>query len=201
MTTPPHILVVAATARELATTDGWTGVTCGVGPIEAAVHATQAIARYRPDAVLQVGIAGARRRRGMPAGTLVIGTRSLYTDLGLLPAEWAVRDLAAPLALVEALRAALPAAVALPIGTSARVGGTVDGTLDCDVEAMEGFGVLRAAHAAGVPAIEVRAISTDIEEADRAHWHFARAFDAITSATPALVRAVAAALGDSPDHA
>jgi nucleoside phosphorylase len=201
MTTPPHILVVAATARELATTDGWTGVTCGVGPIEAAVHATQAIARYRPDAVLQVGIAGARRRRGMPAGTLVIGTRSLYTDLGLLPAEWAVRDLAAPLALVEALRAALPAAVALPIGTSARVGGTVDGTLDCDVEAMEGFGVLRAAHAAGVPAIEVRAISNDIEEADRAHSHFARAFDAITSATPALVRAVAAALGDSPDHA
>jgi futalosine hydrolase len=201
MTTPPHILVVAATARELATTDGWTGVTCGVGPIEAAVHATQAIARCRPDAVLQVGIAGARRRRAMPAGTLVIGTRSLYTDLGLLPAEWAVRDLAAPLALVEALRAALPAAVALPIGTSARVGGTVDGTLDCDVEAMEGFGVLRAAHAAGVPAIEVRAISNDIEEADRALWHFARAFDAITSATPALVRAVAAALGESPDHA
>ena len=32
---------------------------------------------------------------------------------------------------------------------------------------MEGFGVLRAAQLAGVPAIEVRAISNEIEEVDR----------------------------------
>lgn len=197
MRTPPRILVIAATARELAAGDGWAGVTCGVGPVEAAVHGASAIAEHRPDVVLQVGIAGARRHRALSAGTLVVGTRSLYTDLGSLPAEWAVRDLSAPESLVRAICAAIPGALAMPIGTSARVGGT----MGCDVEAMEGFGVLRAARAAGIPAIEVRAISNDIEEDDRAKWHFAQAFEAITSATPALVRAMAAALGELPDHA
>ena len=52
---------------------------------------------------------------------------------------------------------------------------------------MEGFGVLRAAQLAGVPALEVRAISNDIEEGDRARWHFAAAFAAIIAATPRLV--------------
>ncbi len=51
-------------------------------------------------------------------------------------------------ALLAAARRALPEARVLPIGTSARVGGTSG----CDVEAMEGFAVLRAAELAGVPA-------------------------------------------------
>jgi propanediol dehydratase small subunit len=50
-------------------------------------------------------------------------------------------------ALLAAARRALPEAAVLAIGTSARVGGT-DGV---DVEAMEGFAVLRAAELAGVP--------------------------------------------------
>jgi nucleoside phosphorylase len=57
---------------------------------------------------------------------------------------------------------------------------------------MEGFAVLRAAQLAGVPAIEVRAISNEIEETDRGRWHFDHAFAAITAATPRLVEAIAA---------
>jgi futalosine hydrolase len=57
---------------------------------------------------------------------------------------------------------------------------------------MEGFAVLRAAMLAGVPAIEVRAIANAIEEADRSRWQFDAAFRAIVSATPALLREVAA---------
>jgi nucleoside phosphorylase len=56
---------------------------------------------------------------------------------------------------------------------------------------MEGFAVLRAAQLAGVPAIEVRAISNEIEEEDRARWQFDAAFAAITAATPRLVAEVA----------
>ena len=59
---------------------------------------------------------------------------------------------------------------------------------------MEGFAVLRAAALAGVPAIEVRAISNAIEEPDRSRWAFEEAFAAITAATPALVVAIAAAI-------
>ncbi len=58
----------------------------------------------------------------------------------------------------------LPGAPTLPIGTSAAVGSV---GRDVAVEAMEGFGVLRAAALAGVPAIEIRAISNEIGEPDR----------------------------------
>jgi hypothetical protein len=94
---------------------------------------------------------------------------------------------ASPL-LLDAVRRVLPDALPMAIGTSARVGGTTG----CDVEAMEGFGVLRAAQRAGVPAIEIRAISNDIEEPDRARWHFDEAFTAITAVTPILAAELAA---------
>jgi nucleoside phosphorylase len=57
---------------------------------------------------------------------------------------------------------------------------------------MEGFGVLRAAQRAGVPAVEVRVISNEIDEADRARWRFDEAFAAVASATPRLLAEIAA---------
>jgi futalosine hydrolase len=181
------ILVVAATARELATSsDGsWLATLCGVGPVDAAVATASAIAEFRPRAVLHVGIAGARRASGLAPASLVIGGESRYCDLEV-PESWAPRTIVAEAALLAAVQQAIPGAVMLPIGTSARVGGTTG----CDVEAMEGFAVLRAAQRAGIPAIEVRAISNEIEERDRARWHFDQAFAAITAATPTLVAAI-----------
>jgi nucleoside phosphorylase len=176
------ILVVAATARELAVPDGWRTLVCGVGPVEAAAATAAEIARERPALVLHVGIAGARRHRSLAPASLVIGGESQYCDLGV-PAKWAPNTVVTDEPLVAAAHRALPSALVLPIGTSARIGGTAG----CDVEAMEGFGVLRAAQIAGIPAIEVRAISNDIEEPDRARWHFTAAFSAITAATPLLV--------------
>jgi nucleoside phosphorylase len=81
----------------------------------------------------------------------------------------------------------------MPIGTSARIGGTSTDA-GVNVEAMEGFGVLRAAAIARVPAIEIRAISNEIEEDDRARWQFANAFAAINAATPLLVAEMTRAL-------
>ena len=70
--------------------------------------------------------------------------------------------------LVAAMRGALPDAPALSVHTSAAVGAAGDtGSTGPLVEAMEGFGVLRAAALAGVPAVEVRAISNEIGEPDR----------------------------------
>lgn len=191
MSHAPRILVVAATSRELAAPADAVGITCGVGPVEAAAATAAAIAEYRPAAVLHVGIAGVRRAQQLPAGTLVIGSGAEYSDLGDLPAEWARRVVTPSAALVSSAQRALPNAVTLPIGTSARVGGTSA----CPVEAMEGFAVLRAAERAGVPAIEVRAISNEIEESDRTRWAFDTAFSAITTATPLLVSAIAHTLG------
>jgi futalosine hydrolase len=181
-----QVLVVAATERELAAGGDWVRILCGVGPVDAAAATAAAIARHAPSLVLHVGIAGARRAAALPPPTLVVGTEGRYADLHV-PPEWAPRVVTTPVHLVDAAARALPRAVRRAIGTSARVGGTSG----CDVEAMEGFGVLRAAQLAGVPAIEVRAISNEIEEEDRARWRFDDAFAAVVAATPRLVKELA----------
>jgi nucleoside phosphorylase len=181
-----RVLVVAATERELAASGGWRTLCCGVGPVEAAAATAAAIAVDRPAAILLVGIAGTRRRRGLAPASFVIGTEAHYHDLGV-PAALAPAMVSASADLIEAVARALHEAPRLAIGTSGRIGGT-SGT---DVEAMEGFAVLRAAQRAGVPAIEVRAISNEIEEADRARWHVGAACTAIVAVTPRLVEEVA----------
>ncbi|BAH40573.1 MAG TPA: hypothetical protein DGD08_04225 [Gemmatimonas aurantiaca] len=190
-----RILVVAATARELAPPDDWRSLQCGVGPVEAAIATTLAIAHERPGAILHVGIAGARRAAGIAPGALVIGSESRYVDLGV-PAEWAPNTIPASVRLLAGVHRLFPHARVTAIGTSGRVGGTQGAVAGepCDVEAMEGFGVARAAQQAGVPIIEVRAVCNEIEEQDRARWHFDLAFQTITDATPLLVAAVRDAL-------
>ena len=122
--------------------------------------------------------------RGVSALDLVLGSEAVYCDAAgpLVPA----RVLPDP-ALLERLRAAFPDAHVRPIGTSARVGGTSG----VDVEAMEGFAVLRAAELAGVPAVEARVISNEIDEPDRTRWRLDDALATLAEHLPRLVRAAA----------
>ena len=85
-----HVLVVAATAGELASPNGWIAHRCGVGPVDAAASTAAAIATHRPRLVLHVGIAGARRASAIELLTLVIGDASTYCDLSV-PESWAPR--------------------------------------------------------------------------------------------------------------
>ena len=173
------ILLVAATEIELCEHDG---LACGVGPVEAAAATARRLALDPPDGVLHVGIAGAR---GITPGGIVIGSESVYCDIS---AEIPVVERLAPDArLFEAIRAAVPEALSLPIGTSASVGGAAD----VRVEGMEGFAVLRACALAGVPAIEVRAISNEISEGDRARWRIGRALEALADTLPRMLEAAA----------
>ncbi len=177
---PTVLLLVAATDRELCGRDG---LVCGVGPVEAAAATARALALHPVEGLLHVGIAGAR---GLEPGTVVVGSASVYADLS---AEWPVveRVEGDPTLVASALEA-LPGAVASPIVTSAAVGGAVTAAAGGPlVEAMEGFGVLRAAALAGVPALEVRAISNAIGEADRSRWSVAGALDAIEESIPVLL--------------
>jgi futalosine hydrolase len=183
----PRVLVVAATDRELVPPAGWRTLCCGVGPVDAAAATAAELARDRPTLVLHVGIAGARRDSGLRPPAILVGAESRYCDLGV-PERFAPARLVAPPDLVAAALRAVGGAGADVIGTSGRIGGTTG----CRVEAMEGFAVLRAAALAGVPALEVRAISNAIEETDRSRWRVDEAFDAIRAATPALVRELAA---------
>jgi nucleoside phosphorylase len=174
------LLVVAATEGELGGADGAATLACGIGPVEAAAATAHALTAERPDALLHVGLAG---RRGFTGCELVVGSEAVYCDAAgpLVPAR--VRPDAV---LLAAVRAALPEARVEPIGTSARVGG-VEG---CAVEAMEGFAVLRAAELAGVPAVEVRVVSNEVDEPDRALWRFDEALELLGGALPRLIEAV-----------
>lgn len=174
------LLLVAATDIELCEREG---LVCGVGPVEAAAVTARALALDPPNLVVHVGVAGAR---GITPGGLVVGTEAVYCDIS---AEIQVVDRVLPDPdLLRTVREALPNALALPIGTSAAVGG---GDTGLRVEAMEGFGVLRACAQAGVPAVEIRAISNEISEDDRARWRIGRALEALAEALPRVLEAAA----------
>jgi futalosine hydrolase len=180
------VLVVAATERELGHLDGVDTLCCGIGPVEAAAATARRLAEGRPRAILQIGIAGAKT---IEPPALVLGSESVYCDLidvaSVLPR---VERVFPGAALLAEARAALPEAHVLPIGTSARVGG---GT-ECEVEAMEGFGVLRAAAIAGVPALELRAVSNAVHDGDRARWRIDDALALLRATVPRLVAALEA---------
>jgi futalosine hydrolase len=174
------VLVVAATERELALLAGADTFCCGIGPVEAALQMARAIEERRPEAVIHVGIAGSRT---LPPPALVLGSEAVYCDVidpsSTLPRVERARPDAA---LHKRVRAALPEAHVLPIATCGKVGG---GT-GFDVEAMEGFGVLRACELAGVPAVELRAISNSPDESDRANWRWDDAYAAYVDALQRL---------------
>jgi futalosine hydrolase len=179
------ILVVAATQEELRGAEGGSTLVCGVGPVEAAARtAAELHALARLKGVLNVGIAGGRT---FDEPAAVIGSEAVYCDAD--DPRWIELRTPADVQLVEAARRALPHARVEPIGTSARVGGSTG----CEVEAMEGYAVLRAAAIAGVPAVEVRVLANAIGEPDRSQWRFDEAKALLSSLLPGLVRELARA--------
>jgi len=178
-----QILLIAATELELC---GHPGLVCGIGPVEAAAATARRLAVERPRAVLHIGVAGGRR---LTPGALVLGTEAVYVDIAAgVPV---VERVEPHPALLAALQAAIPEAIALPIATSAAVSSPSDTTPHAlRVEGMEGFGVLRACELAGVPAVEARAVSNAIGEGDRARWMIKRGLEVLDEAIPRLLAAL-----------
>jgi futalosine hydrolase len=170
------LLVIAATPQELAGAAGARTLVCGIGPHAAYTAAEDAVAEGGATALLHVGIAGARRGSGVPLLAAVIGTQAIDCDGDSEPIRPDPR-------MFAAARRALPDALALPIGMSARVGGTCD----VPVEAMEGHAVLSACMDEGVPTLELRVISNEIEEPDRTLWRFDDALAELARVTALVV--------------
>ena len=166
------MLVIAATPQELAGADGVPTLVCGIGPRAAYTATEDAVDEGEVGTVLHVGIAGARRGSGIPLLGTVIGTQAIDCDGDGEPIVPDPR-------LLAAAQRALPEAFALPIGTSAHVGGTSG----VAVEAMEGYAVLSATLDEGVPALELRVVANEIEEPDRALWRFDDAFAELARVT------------------
>jgi futalosine hydrolase len=197
------ILVVCAVAAELAALRPRAQVdvvAVGVGPVEAALGTARALAARPYRAVINAGIAGGFRARTAVGDSVVVASEH-YVELGLedgtafpLPGGISLigRAESDPALLAACASARIPAPIGSGI-TSAIVTTTdaraamLEERFGAHVESMEGFAVLRAAHAAGVPALEVRGVSNLVGDRLRSGWDFRAGARAALATTEALL--------------
>ncbi|RPK93641.1 futalosine hydrolase [Streptomyces sp. ADI98-10] len=178
----------------------------GAGPAAAAAATAFALASAsRPPGapasgpyglVVSAGIGGAFTPL-TPLGSLVVASGIVAADLGaetrdgFLPvtALGFGRDrFTPPPALVRDVAAAAGAAagpvltVSTVTGTAERAAGLLAAHPGALAEAMEGFGVAEAADRAGVPVLELRAVSNAVGPRDRDAWRIGDALAALTDA-------------------
>ncbi|PVC90639.1 futalosine hydrolase [Streptomyces sp. CS090A] len=191
--------VLAVPGAELHRSGAFDVLAGGAGPAAAAAAAAFALASSAPHPyglVVSAGIGGGFAPAA-PLGSLVVASDIVAADLGaetpdgFLPvtALGFGRDrFVPPPALVREVAAATGAAPG-PVLTVSTVTGTAARTADllaahpgALAEAMEGFGVAEAAERAGVPVLELRAVSNTVGPRDRAAWRIGDALAALTEA-------------------
>ncbi|EFM11705.1 futalosine nucleosidase [Paenibacillus curdlanolyticus YK9] len=177
----------------------------GVGPAIAAANTATKLALssvpYR--LVISAGIGG-----GFPGqaelGDIVVSTRIIAADLGAQTQEeggflsvdelgFGSSQVAVEPAVVSRVKEALLAAGMQAVGGAALTVSTATGTAeraaqlikhnpDAASEGMEGHGAAVAAQLAGIPAMELRAISNAVGPRDRAAWRIGDALQSLTRA-------------------
>ena len=136
----------------------FTPLICGVGPVEAAVNVTRALAADRPDLVVSLGSAGSRMLE--QAEVFQVASVS-YRDmdaspLGFEKGRTPFLDLPAEVDLPHRI-AGIPS-VRLSTGANIVSGAAYD-AIDADMVDMETFALLRACMAFEVPLIGLRGVS------------------------------------------
>jgi futalosine hydrolase len=179
------ILIVSAVRQEI----DWLGdraeteiLVTGVGPVEAAARVTRALATGSYECVVNAGIAGAMRGVAKIGDGVVVGEELMEFNLEsgepiALPGGVPIveRCTASPQLcdIVEGLGFHLVRGITVTRVTSTDATAQRLHSRGAQVESMEGFGVLRAAQIAGVPAIEVRGISNYVGDRSTGEWDIA----------------------------
>ena len=170
------LLVIAATPRELAGAAGARTLVCGIGPREAYTATEDAVAEGGADSVLHVGIAGARRGSGVPLLATVIGTEAVDCDGDsepIAPAQAAGRRAPRPSRMRSRCRSARARAWAARRASPSR--------------RWRGSPCSRPASTRACPALELRVVSNEVEEPDRALWRFDDALAELARVTALVV--------------
>ncbi|MFF2698514.1 futalosine hydrolase [Streptomyces cyaneofuscatus] len=191
--------VLAVPGAELHRSGAFDVLAGGAGPAAAAAAAAFALASsasHPYGLVVSAGIGGGFAPAA-PLGSLVVASDIVAADLGaetpdgFLPvtALGFGRDrFVPPPALVREVAAATGAApgpvltVSTVTGTAARTAALLTAHPGALAEAMEGFGVAEAAERAGVPVLELRAVSNTVGPRDRDAWRIGDALAALTEA-------------------
>ncbi len=234
---PAPLLVISATAPEarpvvdalmgVATPFAWgpsweartpdgAAVVCvtGVGKANTAAGLALAIERWRPQAVVQLGIGGAFAGSFLSVGMVAVAAVELHLDTGAGEGDaWqSMESLGLPLlpgpppvynemptdgALSERL-AAPSRAPAVRFGTSERVTATLEAAerlqrrFDVAIESMEGAAAAQVCRALDVPFAELRGVSNIVGERDKRAWDVPRAVRASTEALLAALPSLGA---------
>lgn len=208
------ILLACPTPQELAAAlrhGPWPGVqplVTGVGPVAAAAATALALGRTAATGVLHLGIAGSFDLQAAPLGSVVAATAETWPEYGIRRSSGGLEPLRFPMldglprpclpldpeAAARSLGLALPPA--WPRGPALTVAGvsgdeSVAAALQAQfqvlTESMEGFAVALAAHLAGVPCLEVRAIANAVGERAKARWDVPGALAALATAAQILL--------------
>jgi futalosine hydrolase len=178
----------------------------GVGPVSAAAHAAKALAVAGYGLVVSAGIGGGFLGRA-EVESLVVADQIIAADLGAETLEgfcsldelgFGCTCIQTDDKLVEAVTGALLAAglpvntgpvltVSTATGTAERAAELAARVQGAAAEAMEGYGVAWAAQDAGVPVIELRAISNLVGPRDRAGWRIKEALEVLEAASSVLL--------------
>ena len=166
----------------------------GIGPVEAAAATARALTTSAPSCVVNAGIAGAFSGRARVGDAFAVET-DYFAELGqeggapLPPLPGGARLITQadsdPLLIKTAQRAGarIGNAVSVSTVTATRVrADELAARFEAELEAMEGFAILRAAALAGVPAIELRGVSNIVGPREEGGWDFdagARAVSAL----------------------
>lgn len=172
-----------------------TGVGIAAAAACTATELTRAIVNGEPyHYVICAGIGGAYPSSNLQLGDVVIGSRSIFADLGaeegdgsFIPLNMlgfgAVELDATPLRKGNSPYARIGpiATVSTATGTKLRAELLLERLPEVLVEAMEGYGVATAATIHSTPWCEVRAISNYVGPRDRDSWNIPLALQALTN--------------------
>lgn len=174
---------------------------CGVGAVNAALATADALREGNFELAVSAGIGGAYPASGLAVGDLAVSGEMIYGGLGAQDGERFLDLEALGLPLLPGVYNRLPAwagargwagqigAAYGPLLTLDTVTGSLAGARTLEArfpgaltEGMEGAGVAHAARRAGVPAVELRAVSNMVGPRDRAAWRVPQALAALREA-------------------
>jgi futalosine hydrolase len=170
-----NVLIVSATAQEVQT--DFPHLVTGVGMVATAIGVTKELAQKDYDLVVNVGVAGSFNR-SLQIGQVVEVVKDQLSEVGaqdglqfLTPKEMALPVLTEVEGLPQThLTAVSGITVNMVHGDDMAIQKIVH-RLNPHVESMEGAACMLACQQAGLPCVQIRAISNYVEKRNKASWN------------------------------
>ena len=169
-----NVLIVSATTQEVQT--DYPHLVTGVGMVATAIAVSKALSEKHYDLVVNAGIAGSFNR-SIPLGSVVEVVQDQLSEMGAQDGSQFLSPTEMNLEVTNAVK--MSAQTNLPTVSGITVN-TVHGDdkaisqivhrLNPQVESMEGAACMLACQNAGVPCVQLRAISNYVEKRNKSSW-------------------------------